>query len=185
MGFARFTILASLVGCGNVGGQCYDGNYANVTAYRISPDASSPSGISVDGSVDLAKLDALTDSVEGCLNSKFPDGKMPAELVVAAHCLSDHVELHVHRDCLKVKVAPDWHVGCQGEEVFPCSIDPVLCEAKGFTPTPECPCECRSAIQDNGTIVVTPDLLMYEHDLIRLQTSCNYIWVPGLQECFQ
>ncbi len=163
---------------------CYDGHYANVTAYPIHASTRTPEGIAVDGDLDLVELDRKTDAVEACLRGKYPDGHLPPELVEAAHCLSDRVDLDVHRDCLTVKVAPDWHVGCQGEQQFPCSVDPALCEAKGFTPTPECPCECRSAIQDNDAIVVTPDLRLFDNDLIRLQTSCNFIWVPGLQECF-
>lgn len=177
--------LVALAGCGGVGGVCYDDHYANVTAYTVRATQRSPSGIAVDGALDLGELDRRTAAVEACLAARFPDGRMPAALVAAAHCLTDRVELVVHRECLTVKVAPDWHVGCAGEQVFPCSVDPALCQAKGLTPTAACPCECRSAIQDDGTIVVTPDLRLYANDLMRLQTSCNDIWVPGLEECFQ
>jgi hypothetical protein len=140
----------------------------------------------VEGDLDLAAVDAHTDAVEACLRAKYPDGKLPPAVVAAGHCLYDTIELTVHRDCLTVKLAPDWRWSCDGkEQVFPCSVDPALCEAKGIHPTAECPCSCRSAIQDDGVIVVTPNLHLYDNDLIRLQTSCNFIWIPGLQECFQ
>lgn len=178
----RLLALIFLAGCG---GFHYDGHFANVTSYPVHASTRTAEGIAVDGDLDLAALDAKTDAVEACLRAKFPDGHLPGALSIDAHCLSDRVDLDVHRDLLTVKVAPDWHVGCQGMQQFPCSVDPALCEDKGFTPTTACPCECRSAIQDNDVIVVTPNLLLYDNDLIRLQTTCNFIWVPGLQECFQ
>lgn len=167
---------------------CYNGGFVNVTSYPVTTTEKSPEGIAVDPSgfqVDLADLDHKTDLVEECLREKFPDGRLSGDIVTASHCLTDRIDTTIHRSCLRVKVAPDWHVGCQGEQVFPCSVDPALCEAKGFTPTAECPCECRSAIQDQDTVVTTPDLRLYANDLLRIVTTCNDIWTSSLQDCFQ
>ncbi len=171
-----------LAGCG----ACYDGQYDNVTSYPVHATSHTPKGIAVDGELDLAEIDRRTDAVEACLRARFPDGRLPPELLGPGHCLYDTVELTVPRGCLTVKLAPDWHMSCTGnQQVFPCGVDPSLCVAKGLTPTEACPCECRSAIQDQSTIVVTPNLHLYDGDLIRLQTSCNFIWIPGLVECYE
>jgi hypothetical protein len=175
---------AVYAGCNAVG---YVGQFANVTTYGVSPSDRTPEGVVVDASgfkVDLAAIDSHIDKVEQCLRDKYPDGSLPADVVKNGHCLSDKFDPVIQRSFLTVKVAPDWHNGCLNEQVFPCGVDPKYCEAKGITPTPECPCECRGAVQDNDTIVTTPDLHLFDNDLIRVVTTCNYIWIAGLQECF-
>lgn len=166
----------------------YDGHFANVTAYSIAPTQMTPQGLNVDASgswVDLAAIDAKVDAVEQCLQGLYPDGVLPATMVATGHCLQNHFSPRVHREALVIKVAPNWHVGCSGEQQFSCAVDPQLCVDKGLVPTVQCPCQCRSAIQDQDIIVTTPDLRMLDHDLIRIVTSCNYIWVDPLQGCFQ
>lgn len=175
-----------LCGC-SIDNICYNQHYSNTTNYSVSPNVKTPNGIKVDTTnfiVDLNDIDRRIDEVETCLKQKYPDGKLPLEIIQNGHCLYPTFDTNIHRSCLEIKVAPDWHVGCLGEEIFPCSIDPKYCLAKGITPTQECPCECRSAIQDQNVIVITPDLYLLKGDMIRLQTGCNFIWIDGLQECF-
>jgi len=194
----RFVLALFLIGCG----YCpYEAdNYSNPTNYSIDPTLRTPNGIKVDSSnqiVDLNDIDRRTDEVEACLGKMFPDGVLPADIVSKSTCLYNHFDTHVHRDCLQVKIPPDWYKGCIdenwqycsnvpgcGEEVFPCKVDPALCEAKGFTPTPECPCACRAMIQDNNTIVTAPNMHLYKSELIRLITSCNNIWTSQLDQCW-
>lgn len=183
----RLAALLLLASCGAPGGACYGGGYADVTSYPFQETSRTASGIALDdplGQLDSPEVDRQTAAVEACLRARFPGGQLPPDLARRADCLGDRVDLVAHRACLRVQVAPDWRVGCAGQEVFPCAVDPALCAAKGLRPTAECPCECRSAIQGDRTVVVTPDLRLYEGDLLRLQTGCNYVWVPGLEECY-
>lgn len=183
----KLVIILLLAGCG---APCLDNAYADVTSYAVSPSRRTPEGVAVDGDLDLADIDAHTDRVEACLRKLYPDGRLPADVVQAGQCLTDRFEPTVPRDCLVVKLAPDWHLSCvidgQQEQVFPCpDIDPDVCRSKGIEPTDTCPCECRGAIQDQHVVVTTPDLHLYDHDLIRLVTGCNFIWSTSLKECYE
>lgn len=189
---ACWVLLLLLAGC-DVGGACLDNHYQNVTTYPVHAQTHTPEGIAVDGDLDFAELDARTDRVEACLRSKFPDGRLPPDVVAKAQCLSSTFVPVVPRSCITVKVAPDWHMSCvvnqafdaPQEQVFSCTIDPTVCMAKGITPTDACPCECRGAIQDQDTIVTTPNMHLYANDLIRLVTGCNVIWATNLGECYE
>jgi hypothetical protein len=73
--------------------------------------------------------------------------------------------------CFIVMVPPDWYVSeCTGTELFPCDIGPASCLAKGITPEELaiCPCNCRGAIQDDRYILVTPELILYKAQVIRM-----------------
>ena len=179
---------------------CYDNHYANVTTYSIQPNTKTPSGIQVDTSgfyIDLDAIDIKVLNVENCLKAKYPNGVLPPDVVTNGQCIRNTFDTTIHRDCMKVKVASDWHVGCSGEQVFPCNIPIKYCEDKGIVidphckqgqaPSPDCPCpcECRDAIEQNDTVVTTPDLLLFDQSLIRLVSGCNWIWTPGLQECYE
>lgn len=197
LGFAAVAICACAASCEDVG--CYeDDRYANVTHYVTEPNLLTQEGISVryDGdqtthsryarsfSDVLAEVDQRTDRVEQCLRRLYPDGKLPVPVIAEGHCIRSYFEPEVKRECMSVLIAPDSHYGCSGEQLFPCSVNPQLCIDKGLTITPECPCECRSTIQDNKTIVTTPDMHLYDAELIRLVTGCNMVWIEGLQECW-
>lgn len=179
-------ILISLLLC-SCSSSYYRLNFLNVTNYTINPDEVTSNGVRVDTSgktVDLVEIDQKITQVENCLKNKYPTGKLPNEIIKTGQCVNNWFDTNINRAELVIKIAPDFHIGCAGEELFPCGVDPKLCEAKGLTPTAECPCECRVAIQDNHAIVVTPNLYLLKADMIRLQTGCNFIWIPGLQECF-
>ncbi len=175
-------LLFALAGCAPFS---YYGAFANVTAYRVTPRLRTLKGIAVDASgktLDLGALDQATDEVEACLKQAFPSGTLPA--LPAAHCLTQKFDPALHRDAFRVKVAPDEHVGCDGQQQFPCTIDPVYCTDKGLTVTPACPCQCRSTLQDNSTVVTTSDLHLYKAELLRMVTTCNFIWAsPQLSAC--
>jgi len=172
-----------LSGCG----VNYNIYFANVTEYPVIPDTYTAKMVQVDTSgleVNLADIDRRVDEVEQCLTKRFPDGQLSNRIIVDAHCRAPSFLPAVNRSELTIKIAPDWRNGCSGQQVFPCGVDPKYCIAKDITPTAECPCACRSAIQDDTTIVVTPNLYLLKGDLLRIITGCNFPWVPGLQECF-
>ena len=178
-------LLGLAIGCA---ASFYHGMYRSVTSYNIQPVTRTPGGIHVDRSgnnIDLDDLDKKTAQVETCLAKNFPDGRLSPEVQSASHCIRPTFDPFFHRDAAYVKIAPDWHVGCEGEQVFPCNVDPKLCEAKGFVPTKQCPCECRSTIQNDNVVVTTPNLYLYKGELIRLMTGCNNIWTTQkLASCF-
>jgi len=183
--FALLGVLGVLGGCGVYESPCYDVQDANVTQYSVNPTAVTPQGLRVDTSgfhLDLQEVDRHAQAVRACLQRLYPDHRLPQALLGPASCLRDTWE--PLKACLVVKVPPDWSMGCRGEQVFPCSVDPQLCRDKGLDVTPQCPCSCRDAVQDDGVVVTTPDFHLFDQSLIRLLTSCNQIWVPGLQECF-
>lgn len=151
-----------------------DNNYANVTNYYVNATVSTPSGISVDLSdqlVDLEKIDELTLHVESCLKTT------------------------IHRQFFVVKIPSNWYNGCRnkywqlcydpgcGEQLFPCFVDPRLCEEKGFFE--QCECGCRAIIQDNNVIVTAPNLHMYTAELIRMVTGVNNIWTDPVGLCYK
>lgn len=179
---------------------CYDNHYSDVVSFSTQPNTKTPSGIQVDTSgfsVDLAAIDTKVLNVENCLKAKYPNGVLPPDVVVNGQCIRNTFDTTIHRDCMRVKIASDWHVGCSGEQVFPCNVPIKLCEDKGImidphckqgqAPSPDCPCpcECRSAIEQNDTVITTPDLRLFDDALMRLTTGCNFIWVAGLVECYE
>jgi hypothetical protein len=123
----------------------------------------SPQGIRVDSSgeqIDLTELDRQTNMLEDCLG------------------------IPVNTDCITVKVAPDWYISpCSGQQLFPCNVDDQLCLDKGVELTEECQCNCRAIIQDENTIIVTPDLYLYRTELARMITGINNPWIEGVSHC--
>lgn len=150
----RYLPTILLIGCLT---PCYHNDYANITNYEVISDTSTPDGISVDSSgflIDLNEIDRLVTEFENCYGT-------------------------VNRECLTVKVAPDWYVSeCSGQQLFPCDIDEAICiEQKKVTPTKECPCNCRAMIQDENTIIVTPDLRLLQGELARMVSGFNNPWI--------
>lgn len=185
-------LMLAFVGCG-FPEPCYDGHYLNVTGYSVSVEAETPAGVGVDPSgfaADFAEIDRRFAAVEACLAQRFPDGTLPPDLVVRAGCLSNRLPFgtSIKRECLTVKIAPDWHWSCFGpQQVFACAYPSPyddLCRAKGHEPSEDCPCCWRGAVQNQTTLVTTPDLHLLTNDLLRVVTGCNNVFVPGLQECY-
>ncbi|MDD4476965.1 MAG: hypothetical protein PHY40_02290 [Patescibacteria group bacterium] len=151
-------------GCRCLHDGCYWSNYSSITDYDVNPDILSPSGILVDTSgfeVDLEELDKQIADLETCLR------------------------IPVRRNCLTVKIADDWYQSvCSGQQLFPCNIDSQICYDKDVEPTAECPCACRSMVQNENTIITTPNLYLFRAELARMITGENNIWViPEITKC--
>lgn len=135
-------------------------NYArNITAYEIEPTAETPRGIAVDESgfpVDRATVDGIVDALETCLG------------------------IPIHRECLTVKIAPDWYISpCSGSEGFPCDIPQTLCAEA----TSECPCHCAGTVQDDTVAVTTPNLASLAHEITHIVTGLPDPFPPNVALC--
>ncbi|MEK7516634.1 MAG: hypothetical protein AAB562_03490 [Patescibacteria group bacterium] len=135
-------------------------NYArNITAYVVEPNAETPGGIAVDESgfpVDLAAVDGIVDALEVCLGEEIP------------------------RECLTVKIAPDWYVSpCSGAQLFPCDIPQTRCA----NATPDCPCRCAGTVQDNTVAVTTPNLASLAHEVTHIVTGLPDPFPPEVAAC--
>lgn len=142
MRYKPVLFLLILISCNSPDG--YDCFCRSITDYKVSPSVSTPGGINVDPSamgIDLELIDRETDKLETCL------------------------ELSIDRGGFDVKVAPDWYIFTdEGAQVFPCDLPPSYC---GGQPT----CVCAGVVQPPRTIVVTPNLSAYRHELIHLVTG--------------
>lgn len=170
----------------------YPGYRGNITAYRVVPDRRTSGGILVDDPSHLladARIDAMTDAVEACLASA-PDSWTAAQ-VEAGHCLGAETRHGaVRRDWFDVKVPPDWYTSpCTGEQLFPCDVDEGLCAAQKpelgqWSERDDCPCACRGTVQDNRTIVTTPEAPLFKATLVKLVTGCYQPWaIEELRPC--
>lgn len=141
---ALFLLL--LIGCDSDGGyQCY---CRSLTDYDVSPSVRTPDGIGVDPSgmdIDLDAIDQDTRDLETCL------------------------ELSINRSGFNIKVAPDWFVPTEkpNAQVFPCDILPSQCGNKPM-------CYCYGVVQPRHTVVITPNLAAYRHELIHLVTNTGH-----------
>lgn len=149
------------------------------TDYDVAPSIYTAGGIAVDTSgqpVNLAAIDALTDDVEACLHRTLgPD--LPERVWAAASCGSR--SWGVKRQCLTVKIAPDWRVGEWGDQIIPHGTGAAC---KGSTS----PCFFRTVVQDSLTIVTTPDLKLYEAGVAQIATGCQYPWSsPEIAACIR
>jgi hypothetical protein len=174
---------------------CYLNNYQSITGYEINPNLTTPEGISVDTSgfdVDLEELDRQIDEMEICVQDALAGG-IDLATAEAQDCRdsnwnyrTDFSDISVRRGCLIVKIAPDWNVSSCSEEymeVFPCDMPAEVCENKGLEVTEECPCRCRSTIQDENIVVTTPDLRLFRGELARMMTGCNNPWFRPVSRC--
>lgn len=163
--------------------QCYNRNiYYHATHFDFKPNKTSPEwGFKVSDSnneVDPVVLDETTANVAKCVQEEYP--KMTIADLSTGYC-NNPASLSI-KQCLQV-IVPPWHTSCLGEQVFTCSVPDASCEAKGETPTPECPCSCRSIIQGNSTIVTTPNLKIYPQELTELLTGCEWPYGVPIERC--
>ena len=173
---------------------CQHYNYANQFNYETDFNQSTPQGIALDLSgqdISPELIDRLVDEVEKCLVENFGNPPvLPPVVVQDAQCRGKTFSLPIDRGCLAVKIPNDWQISCDGtQQVLPISstvyVAPdELCEAKGLTVTPECPCRWRAGIQDDYILVSTPSLYVFKDPLIRMITGCNNPWGhPALSQC--
>lgn len=131
--------------------------------------------------LDLALVDEKLQRTLSCIQNIAQTGFTDEEFT-KGECWTRQIDTDF-RECLEIKVAPDWTYNCSGtEQVFPCNIGDQRCLEKGQTPTPECPCRCRGVIQDN-MIVVTPNLRLLNATFTTMLTGCLSPWVGRLAEC--
>lgn len=130
-----------------------------------------------------ADILAQLEEVEACL-APLKTKWLSDEENAQAECIGRSGAALELRSCLRVAVAPDWHLNCSGtEQVFTCSVGPQRCLEKGQYPTPECPCSCRAQIQDQTTIWVTPNKKLLSAYAVTLLTGCLSPWTPTLAPC--
>lgn len=176
-----FTILS----CSSPIEPCYiNYGFRNYTNYIISPTSYTNAGIQIDDpehQLDLQKIDYIVNSVTQCV--KEATTNRTAEELAENECISTAVDAEV-KQCLVIKVSPDWHVSsCTGEQIFSCDVGNLRCEQKGQTATNQCPCSCRATIQDSNTIIVTPNLKLLPAHIITMQTGCLNPWSGRLLKC--
>lgn len=190
---ACLAVIAGIVwvaGCAPPEGG-YDPRLQSVTSYQVHPTRTTPGGVQIDdplGEVSDSVLDGLTDRVEACLERL---AEPTVDESAAMGCLPQRaLQRRLERSWFAVKVAPDWYrSSCHPEQqLFPCRVDPSLCDAahlteKGLEPCPGAACACRATVQDNRVVVTAPFLLVYAGELLRLVTACNAPWSGPLAAC--
>ncbi len=129
-----------------------DERYASYkyTNYTIRAHQKTKDGIRVDTSgfdVDFDRIDMLTFELEGCLQQS------------------------IKRCGFRVKIAPDWqYYECSQRELFPCQLP----EFRNGCLDDDCPCGCTGTNQDPSTVVVTPNLAAFKHELIHTVTHRDH-----------
>lgn len=197
-----------LIACGK-DAPIYQNDYAKITDYKINPDTETSRGVAIDRSgfaIDIELVDTVINKTEDCLaehleelapfcaeqkercqpilkNHEYPEFWRCYDITVGCNTYK-RIKNGFARKDLGIKIAPDWHYACdQATMVFPCGIDPQACINKGLEPTPECPCSCRSTVQEY-TVITTPQFQVLAGELIRLTTGFNNPWnVPPLSSC--
>jgi len=173
-------IFLFFVGCSAQ--ECKIYYYQDQFNYKVNPALLTPSGIQVDPTnqtVSLTEIDKQTQEVEDCLSQLF-DGKLDEETIKESDCLENSFILPIQRECISVKIPDDWFWNRDNtQQLLPSLAPDELCRDKGLEP----PCYWRAGIQDQLTIVVTPDLFLYKDPLIRIVTGCNNPWKGRLLKC--
>lgn len=187
--FSIFMLCVMVCSCGPTK-NCYENNYfSNVSNYSVSPNSSTQSGIQVDvrdvdySKVDLSVLDARIKAIEECLSSVAQENPtITSEQQKAWQCIRSNFSPEpFKRDCLVVKIVDPVYSKCSDQQFISAPAPKALCEAKGLTPTAECPCLWRSAIQNNNVLITPPALYLF--DLGRIWSSCNNIWYSPFAKC--
>lgn len=152
------------------------------TEYPFKQNATTPAGIPVDTqgqAMDLAILDAKTDELEQCIRrvcgrTKVPSLRQACDWAIAANGMT------IEKQCLHVIVTAKAEVlkcGALRYEALPCRLSVVACSeqrmrfarctdfSRALAKLPSDSCYCGGDIQTDGSIVVTPDLSAYRHEL--------------------
>jgi hypothetical protein len=146
---SRIALFSLLIFVGCEPAESYNCFCRAITNYDVSADVQTPGGISVDSSgadIDFNAIDSDTDKTEICLG------------------------LSINRDGFNIKIAPDWYVfqtdDGRSAQVFSCDLPPSYC---GNRPM----CVCAGVVQPPHTIVITPNLKAYRHELIHIVAGTN------------
>ena len=160
---------------------CYDSYEPNYTNYSVHRTGISSLEYGLDdpkGELDRVRLDKIVEDVKDCVAAVLP---LTPQEQQEGECMGTPTpEI---RSCLTVKDAPDWHWGCNNQEQLFGSAPIASCEAKGLTPTADCPCEFRAIIQDNCTVITTPNMKILAGQLTTLFTGCTNAWTGRLLTC--
>jgi len=175
--------LLLLAGCG--ANDCYPNNFGMFTNYSILKTKTTSAGIGIDdpkGEVDPERIQKTIQNVSECISAVVSSGGISDEELAQNECFSKTFDAEI-KQCIVVKVAPDWKVSeCTGEQVFPCDVGNFRCEQKGQKPDQVCPCSCRGIMQA-GAIVITPNLRMLPGTLTSMFTGCLSPWSGKLAAC--
>lgn len=129
------------------------------SSYAVHADATTPSGLALDGDLDPARVDAVADAVDACLGDRG----------------------HVERECTTVAARPGERACTRDLWVLPDSAG-TSCETYG-KPDADCPCRWAVATQDGGRTVVVPTQEPYTRlaeGLVRAATRELYPWGDAL-----
>jgi hypothetical protein len=184
--------LLALVACAALRGPpgYWQANLSN-TSYKLSSEGwqTTPGGVLLwdpRKQVEVPRLDRIVSELETCIASLSPT----REQLVSGACPVAVPWAHngFRRDWFEVAVAPDWYASsCTGAQVFPCYIAPSDCEqAKRDKPElvgKNCDCACRATIQNNRTIVTTPNMQLLPGTLFSLVTGCTNPWHAPFSAC--
>lgn len=183
---AMFGLVSLVAAACGPQGNCYHGNYLNITNYKVSIDEYTPKGIGIDQpnnpehKLDPNEIDWLVDHLESCLNENFAKNPVISEEQAKnAWCMQKEFynPITIKRECISVKVPDDlYHSQCSEQWLFPCNIDQQLCKDKGLNPGGNCPCHCRAMVQDDNVVITNHMLNVFLAETARIVTSCNNTW---------
>lgn len=155
------------------------------TAYPLTVTRHTPRGVAVDdprGEIADAAVDRAFDVVEACL-AALPRTMTGGDALTMG-CSYKDVPAAIDRASLLVVIPPDWHVSkCSGEQLFPCHITDAGCDTKGLSREPECPCQCRHAVQQRSALIVTPNAKLLPAAIVETVTGCANPWAGVLAWC--
>ena len=181
-------ILILLASCGR--DECSNYSSTNINPpYDTNFTQTTASGVRVDSSgqyVNLDTLDYVVTTVETCLSERFPNG-LSSALAKKAGCYSPWQGSirPLDRDCVGIKIPEHWRISCDSkQQLLDRNAPQEGCIAKGLNRDfNECPCSWRAGIQEDSTIVVTPDLYMLPDPLVRWMTGCLNVWIEEISPC--
>lgn len=185
--FIAILSIVIFVACGeDSSGRCYQNFYQNITNYEVSPDVVTPSGIKVDAggyAVDLVALDARIAKIEACIQAAAAESlALSAEEKKSWQCLREvDSDQKLSRECLVIKVVTPTFSKCSDWQFIGVMAPDEGCLAKGLTPTSECPCMWRTAVQDDNIVITPPAMYLWE--VGRIMTSCNDVWHSPYAKC--
>lgn len=180
-----FTALIFLASCAR-NDHCYpEYRFDAFTSYPITRTENTATGIGLDDpkyELSPTRIEQTIHNVSDCIKAMV-DGGYTDEEFIGGECSNRTIDAEI-RQCLVIKVAPDWKVSpCSGEQIFPCNVGEYRCLQKGQTPNPQCPCSCRGLLQDGQAVIITPNMKLLPATLVTLFTGCLSPWVGRLGGC--